>query len=75
MKTIYLVLDGIAVGSHEIDPDKDLLSEIQRAHPKAISVDPFENVHVIKTNDSAKVLADREEERKEESRRQAQRAR
>jgi hypothetical protein len=54
MKTIYLAVDGIAEGAHEIDAEKDLLSEVQRKIPQAKSAQALDNdqvVFIVKTRD------------------------
>jgi hypothetical protein len=54
MKTIYIVLDGVAVGPMEIDDDADTLKAVQNKYPKAKSADPHEqdsNVIIVSTDD------------------------
>lgn len=38
MITVYLAVDGVAEGAHEIDERKDLLTEIKRYFPGARGV-------------------------------------
>lgn len=62
MKTIYLVADGIAIGSHEIEPDADLLGEIKRHVPNAREIvgDPKGQVVTIHTTNYESTMTDRE---------------
>lgn len=49
MKTIYVVLDNVAVGPMEIDESADLLSEVQKQYPEARRAEPYENLTIAST--------------------------
>lgn len=55
MKTIYVVLDGVAVGPLETDDDADILKAIQNQYPKVKRAEPYEtdsNVIIASTKDN-----------------------
>ena len=57
MKTIYIALDGVAVGPIEIDDDADVLKAVQNKYPKVKRAEPYEtdsNVIIASTKESDK---------------------
>lgn len=44
MKTVYIVLDDVAVGPMDIDETAELLSEVQKRYPEAKTAVKYDNV-------------------------------
>lgn len=54
MRTVYIVLDQIAVGPLEIDDDADILKAVQNKYPDAKNAEPYEtdsNVIIASTKE------------------------
>lgn len=57
MRTIYVVVDSVAVGPLEIDDDADLLTAIKHKYPQVKRAEPHEvdsNVIIASTEDDKK---------------------